>query len=84
MNAWLLLAWNQAKGSSFPVHEKRMGKNYSISPNNVEEVYKAIRNQTIPQICINDTINNTNNDYCMRMIAEAFDTILPDKSSFEK
>lgn len=84
VNQWLLCAWDQAKGRFFPSREDKLGKNYSLNPNNVEEVCKVIRNQSIPQICINDTINNTDNDYCVKLIREAFEAILPDKSSYEK
>ena len=84
VNQWLLCAWNQAKGKFFPSCEDKLGKNYSLSLNNVEEVCEVIRNQSIPQICINDTSSNTNNDYCVKLITEAFEAILPDKSSYEK
>ncbi|MBO7464783.1 MAG: Stealth CR1 domain-containing protein [Bacteroidales bacterium] len=84
VNQWLLCAWNQAKGQFYPTRDDKLGINYSISPDNVEEVCDAIRTQSIPQICINDTKKNTDNEYCMKRVAEAFDVILPDKSVFEK
>ncbi len=83
VNQWLLCAWNQAKGSFYPVHESKIGKNFSLSPHNVDELCDAVRSQKYPQVCINDTKNNTEHDRCMEEIVRAFDTILPEKSSFE-
>ncbi len=84
VNQWLLCAWNQAKGLFYPAREVRLGRCYSISPNNVEEICNAIINQSFPQICINDSKNNTTYDYCMEKIAKAFESLFPDKSEFEK
>ena len=84
VNQWLLCAWDQAKGNFFPAREDRLGRNFSINPTNIEEVCRVIKNQSIPQICINDTESNTEYDSCMARIVEAFDGILPEKSAFEK
>ena len=79
-----MCAWNQAKGCFYPTHESKIGKNFSLSPDNVENVCEAIKGQQYPQICINDTIKNTAPEYCISKIIAAFETILPKKSSFEK
>lgn len=84
VNQWLLCAWNQAKGCFYPAHESKIGKNFSLSPNIIEKVCEAIRKQQYPQICINDTKNNTNPEDCVSKIITAFETILPEKSAFEK
>jgi hypothetical protein len=84
VNQWLLCAWNQAKGVFYPAHESKIGKNSSLGPDNVENVCEAIKSQQYPQICINDTNNNTEPEYCISKIIAAFETILPIKSSFEK
>ena len=84
VNQWLLCAWNQARGSFYPSHRNRVGKMFQLSPNNVEEVSDAIRNQRYPQICINDSLSNTEPARCTAEISKAFQSILPDKSSFEK
>lgn len=85
VNQWMLCAWNQAKGRFYPVHEKNRGQNVEISSNTLGWICQLIREQSVPQICINDTQNNdTNFAVSMARICEAFDAILPEKSSFEK
>ena len=84
VNHWLLCAWNQAKGCFYPAHESQIGKNFSLSPNNIENVCEAIKNQQYPQVCINDTKSNTEPELCISKIITAFETILPVKSAFEK
>ena len=84
VNQWLLCAWNQAKGCFYPAHESKIGKNFSLSPDNVENVCEAIQKQQFPQICINDTKSNTEPERCTSKIIAAFETILPLKSAFEK
>ena len=84
VNQWLLCAWNQAKGSFYPAHESRIGKNFSLSPCVIEKVCEVIRKQQHPQVCINDTNNNTDPVRSISKIVSAFDAILPVKSAFEK
>ena len=84
VNQWLMCAWNQAKGCFYPAHESKIGKNFSLSPENIEDVCEAIRNQLYPQVCINDTNNNTEPEYCISKIIAAFEAVLPVKSTFEK
>jgi hypothetical protein len=84
VNQWLLCAWNQAKGCFYPTNENKIGKNFSLSPNNLEIACEAIRKQLFPQVCINDTKNNIDPERSISMIITAFATILPVKSAFEK
>ena len=84
VNQWLLCAWDQAKGRFYPSRDDRLGKSISVSPNTVEETCEVIEKQLFPQICINDSVDDTNHAYCMQRISEAFERILPGKSSFEK
>ncbi len=83
VNQWLLCAWNQAKGCFYPVHESKIGKNFSLSPDNTEIVCEAIRNQQYPQVCINDNIRNIDSEHSISKIINAFNSILPEKSTFE-
>ena len=61
-----------------------MGKNYSISSRNIEEVKRVIMNQSEPQLCINDSSRNTEPEKILAELLNAFSAILPDRSSFEK
>ena len=83
-NQWLLCAWNQAKGNFYPTRADRLGKNISISPDTIEEACEVIGKQLFPQICVNDSMDDTNHVDCMQRLVKAFERILPDKSSFEK
>lgn len=84
VNQWLLCAWNQAKGKFFPARDDRLGKSFSISPDTVEAACEVIKKQSFPQICINDSIDNIDYVVCMQRITEAFESILREKSTFEK
>ena len=84
VNQWLLCAWNQAEGRFYPANDRKQGINISISPDNLEHACEIIRNQSVPQICVNDTRYNTDPDRSSSEIEKAFEAILPDKSTFEK
>ena len=80
---WALCAWNQAKGLFAPIRDDKRGKLFAISPNNIDSIISAIEYQQYPQVCLNDTPENTENDMCIEKICHAFNKILPDKSEFE-
>lgn len=80
---WVLCAWNQAKGLFEPIRADKRGKLLAISPNAIDRIVSAIEKQQYPQVCLNDTSENTENEMCMKKICHAFNKILPDKSEFE-
>ena len=84
VNQWLAIAWNLAKGCFYPVHENKRGRIWNISPKNINEIDVCIRQQLFPQVCLNDSQFNLEPDRCSKVIVEAFDSILPMKSGFEK
>ena len=84
VNQWLMCGWNQAKGCFYPSDATRKGKVFNISTNNINEVETSIKRQLYPQVCLNDSSNNDDNEKCSRIIRDAFEEILPEKSSFEK
>lgn len=74
-----------AKGKFVPIGRHRKGRVYEIY-NGVEqnqELFKIIKNQAMPMICINDN-DNVDFEPMKERIKQAFDRILPEKSSFEK
>ena len=83
VNQWLAVAWNLAKGCFSPSHENDRGKHWNISTNNIDEINDCIRHQLYPQICVNDSQHNSEPERCSKVIVEAFDSILPQKSEFE-
>lgn len=84
VNQYLLCAWNQAQGNFYPVHENGRGKHMEVCQADLTRILDTIRESRVPQICINDSPINLDNDVCMDKISEVFETLLPTKSSFEK
>lgn len=84
VNQWLMCAWNQAKGDFYPSSVDKLGRVILVSPTKLDDICGIIESKTIPQICVNDSYHNTEPERCMREIARSFETLLPEKSSFEK
>ena len=83
INQWLLCAWNQAKGCFYPTHKDRLGQNISIRPDAMNKICDIVKGGLTPQICLNDTLKNTDFENCTKAIVAAFETLLPTKSMFE-
>lgn len=83
INHWMLCAWNQMKGSFYPCRPYSRGCHINISTQYLEGVCNIIKTQSQPQICLNDSEHNDNPELCFAEIRKAFETILPEKSSFE-
>lgn len=84
VNQWLLCAWNQAKGCFYPTRADRMGRNVIVNLDYVSWACELIKGQQVPQLCINDSWKNDDSDCCLIELIQAFDSILPSKSQFEK
>ena len=48
-----------------------------------KQAIKAVKNQSYKLVCLNDNIHIRNYEQVMADIKNAFESILPDKSSFE-
>ncbi len=83
VNQWLFCAWNQAKGSFSPAKPFSRGRLYHVSTSRVDDICQTICSQSVPQVCLNDTHENDNPEFCFEKIRQAFEILLPDKSSFE-
>lgn len=84
VNHWLMCAWNQAKGNFYPTNIDKLGRDVLVSPTKVDDICGLIESNTISQICVNDSYQNTDPEHCMQEIARSFDTLLPEKSLYEK
>lgn len=85
VNQWLIRYWHLAKGKFVPIGRYKKGRVYEVY-NGIEqnqELFKVIENQAMPMICINDN-DNVDFEPMKERIKQAFDKILPEKSSFEK
>lgn len=83
VNQWLFCAWNQATGRFHPEKPFSHGSHYNISKGNLDEICSVIREQRVPQICLNDSAANDDPEKCFADIRQALEAILPEKSQFE-
>ena len=83
VNQWLLCAWNQAKGAFYPAHKKDLGLFINYSEENLTWIKECVMDQNTPLICLNESENSKVSEKLTATICQAFDSILPDKSSFE-
>lgn len=83
VNQWLFIAWNLAKGRFYPISEGRRGSFFDISENTILQIQDIILRQSEPQICANDSYENDNSEEFFKRIAQSFEAILPEKSSYE-
>ena len=84
VNQWFLSSWNLVTGRFHPANEKRMGGCIGLREETLETACEGIVRHRWPQICLNDTGHLADPRKCFGRLAEAFDSILPEKSSFEK
>ena len=78
----LFRTWQICEGNFIPYNTYKDTKMFPLMVKPKQAV-KAIRNQEYNLVCINDNKNIRNYDTLMEEIHGAFDSILPEKSSFE-
>lgn len=83
VNQWLMIAWNLAKGRFYPVREGYRGSRVAVSKKTIDIISNIIKKQSQTQICVNDSYMNDNPELYFQNIAQIFESILPEKSSFE-
>lgn len=82
VNQWVMLWWQIASGNFSPYNTDNIV--CSVNENTSDFVCSAIRNQSNDMICVNDDADERNFPYLSEKLISAFQTILPEKSSFEK
>ena len=83
VNQWLIKFWQIAKGE-VAVRKDSFAYCYHISETNFGALCKDIPSKKHKMLCINDTAQTTDFDAKVIMVKEAFEKLLPQKSSFEK
>jgi hypothetical protein len=78
----LFRLWQICKGNFVPYNTYKDTKMFPLMIR-AKQAIKAIRNQSYTLICLNDNVHIRNYDVVMKNIDDAFQGILPDKSSFE-
>ena len=82
VNQWVMLWWQVASGSFSPAIIDN--KTDMADDKHIKEICKDIMEQRLDMICINDPEGYIDFEKLSVEIQKAFETILPDKSSFEK
>lgn len=82
VNQWLALWWQVAEGAFQPYMVDNVVDD--ITPDSVDTLCNIIESQSHDMICLNDTSDDATFTELSRKIMAAFDTILPEKCSFER
>lgn len=86
VSAGVFRQWQIASGRFIPRTRRGTGEYYAISPRSISALCNAIRKMRHPLYCANDALPLSKEEFlsCRKQIADAFQTVLPDPSSFEK
>lgn len=85
VSQYLFRYWDLARGNFYPTSSKKLGRPYNLGLNS--PVFDAIKTQAHNMICLQDTeeCDSEENFVLIRnRLIDAFEMILPEKSSFEK
>lgn len=82
VNQWLFKFWQLADGNFYP-RRYNFGKAFHLKKKVNNELINAIKTNKYGMVCINDTAKTENFEEHKNAVIEAFQTILPNKSSFE-
>jgi hypothetical protein len=80
---YLFSAWQYVTGKFHPTRIHNKHDYYFDLSKDLDSAVKAIRQQSTPLICINDSANVSDFEKAKKEIIDAFESILPNKSSFE-
>lgn len=79
----LFRTWQICRGNFEPYNTYSDTKMFPLMIK-ADKAVKAIREQKYSLVCLNDNVRIRNYEQVMRNVASAFESILPEKSSFEK
>lgn len=83
VNQYLFKVWDVCEGNYVPTKYKK-AKAISVTDDNYKEMAENIRKQKYNQICLNDEASTKELDKIMKEINVALESILPEKSMFER
>ena len=79
----LVRTWQICRGKFAPYNTYQDTKMFPLLIKSKKAI-EAIRSQKYALVCLNDNAHIRNYDLVMSELKDAFESILPDKSSFEK
>lgn len=82
VNQWVMLWWQIASGSFSPYNTDNLV--CSVNENTIDFLCNTIKTQSNDMICVNDGADENSFQQLSEKLKAAFETILPEKSSFEK
>ncbi len=84
INQYIFRYWAICRGEFIPTDIYKYGKEFFMDDKVTDELCRNIEGRKYKMICINDSQEVRNFESCRDRVREAFDRILPEKSSFEK
>ena len=84
VNQWLFRYWHLCKGEFAPRNVVRDSAFYKLTDDNFDEAVKAVAMQKKNIVVLNDSGSLSDFDTKKAHLCRAFESILPDKSMFEK
>ena len=83
VNQWLMKYWQLASGC-FTVRRDSFALCYHVNESYFQDLLKDIPSKKHNMICINDTAQTDDFDKKVQDVKNAFQKLLPEKSSYEK
>lgn len=81
---WLVRYWQLASNRFSPRNVFRDGQYYLINEGNIGEITRCLRRRKKKMVCLNDSDSIGDYEPLKKEILAAFESILPDKSRFER
>lgn len=82
VNQYVVRYWQVVSGEFVP--QKAKGKYYALQDDIMQQVKRDIAHPHYDMICVNDAGLELDFAYCSAELREAFESLLPEKSTFEK
>lgn len=82
VNQWLMKFWQLAAGN-YTVRRDSFAYCYHVKEYNYPDLCRDIPSQKHNMICINDTAETTDFEVKKQGVIDAFEKLLPEKSTFE-
>ena len=83
VNQYLFRYWQLVSGNFSPMNTSKDAKFYEVAEDTIDDIENHIRQQDVEMLVLNDSAKIEHFDELKRRVCEAFEEILPQKSSFE-